>query len=590
MKQLILALTVATCLFCIPCSGNTKSEVSDVPKIVKPYPEDKLKSLIATCQLWGFLKYHHPYVAEGNYDWDKELISRIPEIVESDNEGDWKKILDDWISSLPLVKESKEKKLPNKRTSSKPDYGELFNPEYFNTETIKKIKYILDHAVISTSHYVSVNSASGQLSMTNESPYSDLLFPSLPYRLLALFRYWNSVNYYFPYRDLCDQKWSAVLVEMLPAFIACENEEEYISACLKLVTKIDDSHASLHGFVISFVGEFQLFLKPFELIDRVIQLGVGIGQFLAIHHQFEAFRQFWIFPVTFAQRGHFVGIVGDKGWLNVIALAGCTENFIDQLAFAHGRVFLHVELVADFTELVFVHALDVDAGIFLDGIDHRNATERGLEADGLAVYLQFGCAVDFHGDALKHLFSEVHHPVVILIGYVYFHGGEFRIVGPVHAFVTEIFGKFVNAFESPYDQAFQIQFISDAEVQRNVQGIVVCDERTGGGTSRNGLENGRFHFHVTAFVEEIAHGRKYLCPFAEDVLYLSVYHEVDVPLTVPEFWVGKRIKHSAVFFFNDRQRTQGFCQHGQAFGVDGNFTHLSPEHIAFDTDKVSDVE
>jgi len=247
MKQLILALTVATCLFCIPCSGNTKSEVSDVPKIVKPYPEDKLKSLIATCQLWGFLKYHHPYVAEGNYDWDKELISRIPEIVESDNEGDWKKILDDWISSLPLVKESKEKKLPNKRTSSKPDYGELFNPEYFNTETIKKIKYILDHAVISTSHYVSVNSASGQLSMTNESPYSDLLFPSLPYRLLALFRYWNSVNYYFPYRDLCDQKWSAVLVEMLPAFIACENEEEYISACLKLVTKIDDSHASLHA-------------------------------------------------------------------------------------------------------------------------------------------------------------------------------------------------------------------------------------------------------------------------------------------------------------------------------------------------------
>ena len=264
IKQIILVLTFASFLFCIPCSAKTVSEVSDADQTVKPYHEEKIKSLIATCQLWGFLKYHHPYVAAGKYDWDKELISRIPEILETENEGDWKKLLDNWITILPLVKENKEKKLPNKKATSKPNYGELFNPEYFNAETISKTKYILDNAVVSTSHYISVNNISGQLSITNELPYSDLLFPDLPYRLLTLFRYWNIVNYFFPYRDMCDQKWSEVLVEMLPAFIFCENAEEYISACLKLVTKIDDSHAYLNAQNYIFSLSRGMLRVPFE--------------------------------------------------------------------------------------------------------------------------------------------------------------------------------------------------------------------------------------------------------------------------------------------------------------------------------------
>ncbi len=90
MKQIILALTFASLLLCIPCSVHAMSEAGNADQITKPYPEEKIKSLIATCQLWGFLKYHHPYVAEGNYDWDKELINRIPAILETKNESEWK--------------------------------------------------------------------------------------------------------------------------------------------------------------------------------------------------------------------------------------------------------------------------------------------------------------------------------------------------------------------------------------------------------------------------------------------------------------------------------------------------------------------
>lgn len=32
------------------------------------------------CKVWGFLKYHHPAVARGKYDWDGEFIKNLKRI------------------------------------------------------------------------------------------------------------------------------------------------------------------------------------------------------------------------------------------------------------------------------------------------------------------------------------------------------------------------------------------------------------------------------------------------------------------------------------------------------------------------------
>ena len=89
--------------------------------------ENEEKSLVALGQLWGFLKYHHPSVAKGDYDWDAELIKLILVILESKNEYQLKKILDDWLNDLPPVAENPNKKLPDLIIKVKPHYGELFN-------------------------------------------------------------------------------------------------------------------------------------------------------------------------------------------------------------------------------------------------------------------------------------------------------------------------------------------------------------------------------------------------------------------------------------------------------------------------------
>ena len=247
-------------LCCISCSKSKKPGTEpETAKIVLSKSEEK--SLVALGQLWGFLKYHHPAVANGDYDWDSELIQLIPLVYADIDESTWKKQLDDWLNNLPPVPANANKKSPDLEAKTRPDYGELFNTDYFFPETIDKIKHIIDNSMISTNHYVSVDN-NGRLSFENELPYEESVATELPYRLLALFRLWNIVNYFFPYRDLCDQPWSEVLAEMLPDFINEQDLEQYTLTCLKLAVKIDDSHVSLLSV---FMPKINGLLKvPFE--------------------------------------------------------------------------------------------------------------------------------------------------------------------------------------------------------------------------------------------------------------------------------------------------------------------------------------
>lgn len=233
MVRYILFLCLAFCCTTVSCKKNPETTKDTLSLNEK-------KSLVALAQLWGFLKYHHPAVAAGTFDWDMELIKRIPAILECKDELIWKKQLNDWVDSLPPIAKS-AKSFSTLRVKVKPDYGELFNTDYFLPETIKTLEHILNNGVITSNHYVKVDNSF--TAFTNESAYEDMPYPDSSYRLLALFRYWNIVNYFYPYRELCDQKWSEVLPEMLPVFIDAKDQKEYLQACRLLTAKIDDSHS-----------------------------------------------------------------------------------------------------------------------------------------------------------------------------------------------------------------------------------------------------------------------------------------------------------------------------------------------------------
>jgi len=45
-----------------------------------------------------------------------------------------------------------------------------------------------------------------------DKPYTEMTYPTAPYRLLALFRFWNIINYFFPYKHLSVPKTSSLCI------------------------------------------------------------------------------------------------------------------------------------------------------------------------------------------------------------------------------------------------------------------------------------------------------------------------------------------------------------------------------------------
>lgn len=70
-----------------------------------------------------------------------------------------------------------------------------------------------------------------------------MIYPSTPFRLLALFRYWNIINYFYSSKYLIGEDWNGVLKEMIPVFINADDTLFYNLAILQLSAKINDSHA-----------------------------------------------------------------------------------------------------------------------------------------------------------------------------------------------------------------------------------------------------------------------------------------------------------------------------------------------------------
>ena len=347
----------------------------------------------------------------------------------------------------------------------------------------------------------------------------------------------------------------------------------------------------VHRFVVAALQQGHLRLEAFALIDRVVQLGVAVGHFLAGYHQFEAFGELGIVAVAFGQRRHFDRVVGDEGRLDHLPFGIGTEEFVDELAFAHRVVYLDVELAAGLAQSVFIHSGDVHSGVFPDGIGDGHAAERCLEADAVFADLRFGRTVDGRADSFEQLFGHAHHPQIVLVRDVEFHDGKLGVVRTVHALVAEVARKLVNPFEAAHDQAFEVQLVGNTQVERDVQGVVVRDEGTSRCTARDGLQHGRFHFQITAFVEKLAHGVDDLGALEENVLHPFVDDQVHVTLAVALLGIGKGVVHIPVLIlFHHRQRAERFGQHGELVHVNRFFSRSGAEYGAFYADEVADVE
>jgi C-terminal processing protease CtpA/Prc len=207
-----------------------------------------VRKLTATCKVWGYLKYYHPKVANGEFNWDKQLFEVLPKIENANTKEEFSLILENWIDSLGEVREI--------APIIQPDELEYFDKNFdlswigknklFSKNLSKKLRFIEGNRFQGDQHYVAPFDAEN-IFVKNEN-YSGLQFNDRNSRILALFMYWNVMEYFFPYKYVMDQKWDFTLEEMLPVFIEAKNEDAFYTAMQKLTVKLNDSHAVFYKY------------------------------------------------------------------------------------------------------------------------------------------------------------------------------------------------------------------------------------------------------------------------------------------------------------------------------------------------------
>lgn len=209
--------------------------------------ENEIKNLSNLCKVWGFLKYYHPNVAKGNFNWDEHLLAILPKIENAKSDDDISKIYIDWIDSLGDIKECKTCKTINSKDSFDNNFNLSWTQDVnvFSDELTRKLKYIENNRFKGKSYYISTT-RNGNLVIENEPEYKDFEYPSRNFRLLSLFKYWNTIEYFYPYKYLTDQNWNNVLIEMIPKFINSKSASDYHLAMLETVIKLDDTHANFY--------------------------------------------------------------------------------------------------------------------------------------------------------------------------------------------------------------------------------------------------------------------------------------------------------------------------------------------------------
>lgn len=203
-------------------------------------------NLIATGQFWGFLKYHHPAIAKGDYNWDAELFRLLPTVINAKNNSELSLALEKFLDKLPKPELCKDcKTIANESYEIKPDYGLLFDKKIFRASLLEKLEYIKENRNTGRNYYVIMNPSTSNPIFKNENPYLKMSYSDVGYRILALYRYWAMINYFFPYKDAIGQDWNNVLKKSLPEFVDVKNELDYSKAVLKLIASVNDTHANL---------------------------------------------------------------------------------------------------------------------------------------------------------------------------------------------------------------------------------------------------------------------------------------------------------------------------------------------------------
>ena len=192
-------------------------------------------------RIWGFLKYHHPLISKGTFNWDYELFRMLPGYLQVTDNKQRDTYLVKWISHFGKIPVNKSVIPVDTNAILKPDLSWI-NPDKLSQKLYKVLMNVYQNR---NNGYYYVTYESPWLKVAkfiHENPYEDMECPDAGCRLLTLYRYWNMVNYFFPYKQLADTDWNTILKKHIPSILSADDKKSYWQAVRQLIAQCDDTH------------------------------------------------------------------------------------------------------------------------------------------------------------------------------------------------------------------------------------------------------------------------------------------------------------------------------------------------------------
>lgn len=226
------------------------------------------KSLYTLGKVWGLMKYYHPAASQGKIDWDGILITTLEnKTVLTDDQiiARWFSEADKTAIETVTVKSNDCDSITRRNFNS----AWIEKTKNISSETKKKLMELVKNPKNVGTFYSNSDSDGIRFSSKNEKVYA-ATSPQL--KMVELFRIWNAIEYFYPYKYLLDRDWNAVLKQYIPIFKNLSSEQDYKLVLSQLTAEINDTHSKLSN-----TYQYDIFGKltaPF--IFQVVENGVLI--------------------------------------------------------------------------------------------------------------------------------------------------------------------------------------------------------------------------------------------------------------------------------------------------------------------------
>jgi C-terminal processing protease CtpA/Prc len=215
--------------------------------VLRELTKAQIENLAMLGKVWGFVKYHHQSVIAGKHHWDYELFRMLPILLAAGDRQAGNAAVRDWVRGMGDVPACSAcitlRNAADLHVS--PDLDWIRSEAAVGRDLVELLRSIYRDRSGGKQFYVSQVPGVGNPVFEHEPAYAGLRFPDAGYQLLALYRFWNIIKYWYPNRDVLDQDWDQVLAEFIPRIALAKDKGAYQLETIALIAKVTDTHANL---------------------------------------------------------------------------------------------------------------------------------------------------------------------------------------------------------------------------------------------------------------------------------------------------------------------------------------------------------